>query len=186
MVDYSLIAFALPRERAEAFGNGSFVLPIRTPSELERCGAALYRPIATSASTTVAPLANDGDTSTLWSTPASLVGEWWVALDLEQETTLYSVGLAWGAAHPASYTIEAGEDGSTWSPLHHESGGASYTAGQQPMLTSILPGQSSARWLRIRSSAAASVAPTANLVETGVASAGGFGGTCTCPDGQVY
>jgi hypothetical protein len=28
--------------------------------------------------------------------------------------------------------------------------------------------------------------PPVNLVETGVAEAGGFGGTCTCPNGQVY
>jgi hypothetical protein len=28
--------------------------------------------------------------------------------------------------------------------------------------------------------------PPVNLVETGVATAGGWGGTCTCPNGEVY
>jgi hypothetical protein len=192
MVDYSLIAFALPRERPEAFGNGSFVLPIRTPSELLRCSAALYRPIATSVTattsvaTSLAPLANDGDTSTEWITTASAVGEWWVVLDLEEEKTVYSVGVAWGNAHPNSYAIEAGNDGTSWTSVHTETGGASYTAGQQPELTSFLSAPTAARWLRIRSTSTASVATTSNLVETGVATSGGFGGTCTCPDGQVY
>jgi hypothetical protein len=91
-----------------------------------------------------------------------------------------------GGSHPASYSIDVGPDGTTWSSVYNETGGASYTAGQQPELTSFLPSPTSARWLRIRSTGSASVASTVNLVETGVASAGGFGGSCTCPDGQVY
>jgi hypothetical protein len=187
MVDYAPITFALPREFPHAFGNGSFVLPIRTPSELTSCGAALYRPIAASISSLNSALANDGDPTTSWTTPTSGVsGEWWVVIDLGEGKSVYSVSVAWGVAHPASYTIDVGDDGSSWAVVHNESGGAGYAAGQQPELTSLLRVPPSARWLRVRSSAAESVAPTANLIETGITSAGGWGGTCTCPDGQVY
>jgi hypothetical protein len=121
------------------------------------------------------------------SPPLSLRGEWWLSVDLGAGTpTVYGVGVAWGDAHPALYTIETSSDGSAWTAAYNETGGASYTAGQQPELTSDLPVPPSARWLRIRASVSTSLSSTVNLVETGVASAGGWGGTCTCPDGQVY
>jgi hypothetical protein len=161
--------------------------PPSAPSGPVTCDAGLYRPITTSISNLAAPLVNDGDTSTEWSTPTlSTISEWWVVLDLAQVRTVHRVSVAWGNAHPNSYAIETGNDGTSWTGVYTETGGASYTAGQQPELTSALPGPPSTRWLRIRASATASVAPTTNLVETGVATSGGFGGTCTCPDGQVY
>jgi hypothetical protein len=137
-------------------------------------------------SSTAAPLANDGDTSTVWTTPTSAVfDDWWVVVDLEEAKTISSVRVAWGVAHPTLYMIEAGNDGSSWIMLHNESGGASHTSSTQPDLTTTLPVPYSARWLRIRASAMSSVAVTSNVLQTGVATAGGFGGTCTCPDGSV-
>ena len=56
LVDYATVAFGLPRETPDAFGNGSFVLPLApVPSQQAACGAALYRPIAASSGRTAAP-----------------------------------------------------------------------------------------------------------------------------------
>jgi len=186
MVDYSLIAFGLPRAFPDVFGNGSFVLPVHGSQQGPTCDAALYKPIASSSTVTFASSgtynANDGDDATSWFSVGNS-SEWWLALDLEEATTMVSVTVQWGVNHPTQYTIEGGWDGQSWTLAHTESGGASFAVGQQPNITSTLTTPQGLRWLRIRSSGQAS---GVNVRETGVVGVGGWGGTCTCPNGAVY
>jgi PKD repeat protein/glucose/arabinose dehydrogenase len=60
-----------------------------------------------------APLANDGDSTTRWSS-ASRDGQWW-QVDLGSVRKVDTVELNWEAAYPSSYRIQVSTDGTTFS-----------------------------------------------------------------------
>lgn len=123
-------------------------------------GLAVGRPVTSSGveagTTFVAENAVDGSRETRWSADDS--GLAWLAVDLQQQTSVAEVALAWEAASAGDFSLQASNNGTDWTTLKTVTGAA---AGER-VDTIAVEGQW--RWLKVEVTAR-TMAPYLSLRE---------------------